>query len=179
MKIYRIADIKEVTDEVKQMEEMKRDVSPQELDEFKKQIDEQMKALTPKQKNDVNSLMDSHQKNNQVPGTPDNTTMPTTKDLQQKPHDKYEPPANSLSKDQKAIFSPVENIFKSKFDRMKSDIRDPKGKVIMYDLFDSLTDGNKADLTRNLNKMKPMINKFKDKEDAVEKRKQLEKNKVK
>lgn len=173
MKIYRLADMKEMTEEIDQMEKVKNQLTPQETQEFEKNIDEQMKAMTPQQRDELKAILNEG-KNTNVPGTPNNTTMESVKQMQQKPQNKYNSAPNNLSRDQRAVFSPVETLFKSKFPEMSPDIRDQKGKVVMNDLFNTLTDGNQAELTRNLDKMKPVLRKYKDKEDSVEKRKQIE-----
>lgn len=177
MKIYKISQVaKELTEEMKQMEEMKKNLDPTEMKEFEKYMEEQMKNLTPEQRKDVEMLKNEQQKNPNLPGTQNNLTMPTTQKLQQKPQDKYESQPSNLSKEQRGIFNGVDTLIKSKFPEMKPAMRDPKGKTTMYDLFNTLTDGNKAELSKHLNQMKPSLNKFKSNEDTNEKRKQLERD---
>jgi len=171
MKIYRLADMKEMTEELDQMEKVKDQLTPQEIQDFEKGMDEQMKAMTPQQRDELKAIL-NEQKNTNVPGTPNNTTMPAVEQMQQKPKNKYETAPTNLSREQREVFSPVETLFKSKFPEMAPDIRDQKGKVVMNDLFNTLTDGNQAELTKNLNQMKPILNKYKTKEDSVEKRRE-------
>jgi len=167
MKIYRLADMKELTEEIDQMEKVKNEMSPQEIQDFEKNMEEQMKAMTPEQRDELKALL-NEQKNPNIPGTPDNTVMDSVQQMQQKPKERYENAPTNLSREQRSVFSPVETLFKSKFPEMRPDVRDQKGKVVMNDLFNTLTDGNQAELSKNLNNMKPILKKYKDKQNDLE-----------
>lgn len=172
MKIYRIADVKEITDDMKNMEEMKAELTPQEIDEFQKQLEEQMKMMTPEDKKEAGLMLKEHDENTSVPGTDNNTTMDTVKNLQQKPQDRHESSPSSLSREQRSVFSPIEMLLKSKMPEIKEEVRDPKGKVVMNELFETMTDGNKAEMNKSIQReLKPVLNKYKQRMDDAGKKK--------
>lgn len=76
----------------------------------------------------------------------------------------------NLNIDQKSVLQPAEQQFKSKFKEMQPVLRDPKAKVVMYDLMDTLTNGDNAQIDQNMQKMKPILNQFKSKEEDVAKK---------
>jgi len=67
---------------------------------------------------------------------------------------------NTLNTEQRQVLQPAEQAMRSKFQPMTPILADQKGKAVMYNLFDTLTNGNQQEINQNLGKMKPILEKF-------------------